>query len=380
MIRNRTEAEVRNFDLFKLIVLVILILLLTILLILRPFDAPKPAALNATTPTLILHGTSAQLGSGISLSGAAAPGAEVEILVDGQLVGKTTAGNDGKWSFNLPAFQKTGGVQLVARSNGLLSPLGGLTVVGPATAAAPTVIATTAVATTAAATTTATAPTLSLASTSAIVGSGLAMSGTAASGAEVEIVVDGQAVGKTTAGSDGKWSFNLPAFAKAGAIPVLARVGGQSSSPTTVTVTAPTTAGTAAATTVAATTTAAVSPSPSVAITPTLTLPTGVVARAGENYTLRGTALPGSNVEILVNGQPATGISGGALKADTEGKWSFTTVFANPGTYQLIARTVVQAGQPPVNSPPVSLTVETGISGGSLGGGGATATPTATPK
>ena len=133
MIHHRTTAEVRKFDLFKLIVALVLLVLLALFLILRPFQSGSVAGPTASLPaidanlsteagpesnaaaeveaaapsieidppTLTAPASGETLtGETIALAGTAEPGSTVEIVIDGRVVGVAPVGNDGTWAFS----------------------------------------------------------------------------------------------------------------------------------------------------------------------------------------------------------------------------------------------------------------------------------------
>lgn len=141
---TRTTDELRRYDLFKLIVLLILIALLICLLLGLPqvlfgvAAAPTPTRIAGVEPSptsaprlppsptaagITLEApsvTSPQAGAALTdgnvrLTGAGAPGARVQILVNGQMAGETVVGPDGNWSLNVD-LGRPGDYQISARA------------------------------------------------------------------------------------------------------------------------------------------------------------------------------------------------------------------------------------------------------------------------
>lgn len=177
----RTSGEIQRRDLFKLIVAIALFLLLILLLVVRavgtqpapapvkvePTDAPATQAVVATQPPT-LPAAATETGSNIlSLTGNGTPGATVEILIDGQVVGTALVGGDGTWSFTTELAEP------------------GDHTIGVRTAEATSTVTVT--------------PTL--------VGGVLLLTGNGDPGSEVQILIDGEVAGSTQVGSDGTWSF-----------------------------------------------------------------------------------------------------------------------------------------------------------------------------
>ncbi len=151
MSQHRTTEQVKKFDIFKIIVLVILLLLLFPCWFLRPGQGPSagsqatteptvaaaqatakpveatsqpvPAATEAesdaaTTPVAPTLDQPGELTAGeVTLTGTGEPGSEVEIVVDGKVVGQATVGSDGKWSFDAD-LSKAGKYKISVQSVG----------------------------------------------------------------------------------------------------------------------------------------------------------------------------------------------------------------------------------------------------------------------
>jgi hypothetical protein len=272
----------------------------------------------------------------VELTGTGEPGAEVEIVVDGQVVGKTTVGSDGRWSFaaDLPdpgdyevsVQQVDAGGQVVAASEPVT-----LTITAASEEASPTAEATEV----AEAPATGVAPTLD--SPGADVAAGqVTLTGSGEPGSQVQVIVDGEPAGKATVDSQGQWSLpiDLPdpgehsisvqSLDDSGA-------GGAASQTMTVTV------GEAAAG----------------GAIPTVDLP-GDELTSGK-VTLTGTGEPGSEVQVLVDGQPV-----GKVTVDSEGKWSLPTELATAGEHEIRVQSVDDSGKVVAASDNVQLTVVEG--------------------
>jgi flagellar motor switch/type III secretory pathway protein FliN len=329
MIRHRTKKQVNLFDLFKLVVTIILIILLIYFWRTGTggpsVAATEPAATEqtggeeaapaeteaeaapdetetteVTLPTLNLPAGEFEPGE-VELTGTGEPGSEVEIVVDGDVIGTTTVGSDGAWSL-LADLPEAGDYQLGVRS---LGPDGSvLAEVEPVSLSlrAPSIAM----------------PTLNL--PAGELGAGeVELTGTGEPGSEVEIVVDGDVIGTTTVGSDGAWSF-LADLPEAGDYRLGLRSLGSDGTvlgevePVSLRLSAP-----------------------SMTI-PTLSLPTGELG-TGE-VELTGAGEPGSEVEIVVNGDVI-----GTTTVGSDGTWSFLANLPEVGDYRLSLRSVTADGQ-----------------------------------
>jgi hypothetical protein len=130
----------------------------------------------------------------LTLSGTGAPGATIEILDGDAVVGTTTVGADGTWSFDTtPAAGTHAFAARVAGDTTSASAPIDVSVASPAGAAGG-------------------APGAAPAITSPVDGATLdagpiALSGTGAPGATIEILDSDKVLGTTTVGADGAWSF-----------------------------------------------------------------------------------------------------------------------------------------------------------------------------
>lgn len=137
----------------------------------------EDAVINLTTPTI---------------TGTSEPLATVEIFIDGESVGQTTADENGDWSFTLTEPLAEGEHTVGAQgtdANGTVGPLDERNF-----------------------TVDTTAPTVTITSPSGgetVVGPTITVTGTADPGSLVEIIVDGEKIGETTADNDGNWTFDV---------------------------------------------------------------------------------------------------------------------------------------------------------------------------
>jgi protein involved in polysaccharide export with SLBB domain len=150
------------------------------------------------------------------IAGTADPNAVIEIVVDGKVVGKTTADAKGAWKFVVDLG--AGNHQIVAQT-----PTSGKPLTSPA-------FATTALA----------IPTLD--KLPAQTAGAVTLSGTGTPGTMVEVFVDGKSVGKVKVGSNGKWSLKTNLTAGTPKITLTALDGNgktmATSNPTAITVNA----------------------------------------------------------------------------------------------------------------------------------------------
>jgi hypothetical protein len=279
----------------------------------------EPVALSLAAPTIAMptfNLPDGELQAGeIELTGTGEPGSEVEIVVDGEAIGTTTVGSDGTWRFaaNLP---EAGDYRLGVRSLGTDGSV--LTEIEPValSLAAPTM----------------TMPTFNLPEGELQAGE-VELTGTGEPGSKVEIVVDGEAIGTTTVGSDGAWSLmaNLP---EVGDYQLGLRSLGLDGSvlaeiePVAFSLAAPT------------------------MTMPTFNLPEGEF-QAGE-VELSGTGEPGSKVEIVINGEPI-----GTTTVSSDGTWSLMANLPEGGDYRLSVRTVAADGQVLAESEASTLAITT---------------------
>ncbi|MCS6939318.1 MAG: LPXTG cell wall anchor domain-containing protein [Roseiflexus sp.] len=297
-----------GYDWFKLLVALILLLLLIGAWL--AFGGPPPRLPPLRAPIVSAPAAGATLPPGaVTFSGQATPGSTVRVVIDGTPVGTATADGSGAWSLTT-TLDRAGQYQVVAealRPDGTVaarSALQNLIVSAPAIAA----------------------PTLNLPNRVPL--GSVNFSGEGAPGSTVEVLVDGQPIGRTTVGADGRWS--LTGNVAAGERQVIARVIDASGAPA-----------------------AAAPASMLMVIAPPLitSLRDGAQVTAGR-LTLSGTGQPGSQIEIR-DGDRVLGIA----TVGADGSWSFA-YDATPGTLQLSARLV---GDPASASAPLRETVNPAV-------------------
>ncbi len=321
MILHRSRKEVRRFNWFKWIVLLILLIILIIMLLTgRAVDrtavsdtatpetvaqveatAPEPAAPALNTPD-------GNLTSGeVTLSGTGEPGSNVEVVVDGNVVGTAKVGADGKWSlttnldagdYELSAHTLDAAGNIAAKADAISLSIGEALV----------------------------APSIDL-PTAALTAGTVTLTGVGTPGSEVDVMVDGMSVGRTTIAADGTWS--LDAELPAGDVVVSAQAvrGGET----------------------------AVSDAISFSIdprfvVPTVNLPDGELT-AG-TVSLTGTGTPGSTVDIVVDGDVV-----GTTVVGDDGSWSFDLEWPEGGEYELSVRTLDTNGNLLAETDPTTMTV-----------------------
>jgi len=157
------------------------------------------------------------------------------------------------------------------------------------------------------------------------------LSGAGEPGSEVEIVAGGAVIGRTTVGSDGTWQFTAN-LAEPGeyslGVRSLAADGSVAAESEPVDVQLEL---------------------PEVAI-PTLELPTAELQAGAVELT--GTGEPGSDVEIVIDGQPV-----GVARADSSGRWFFTADLPAVGDYAVQVRALGPAGSVLGESGETALTI-----------------------
>lgn len=91
----RSREETRAYDVFKLIVALILLIIIIILLLSGKGMTTK----TSQSPTTFDTAVYLEQNGGIGFSGAGTPGEAIVIEANGEQIGETTVGPDGKWSF-----------------------------------------------------------------------------------------------------------------------------------------------------------------------------------------------------------------------------------------------------------------------------------------
>jgi len=372
MIHHREKSVVRRFDIFKLIVLLILIALLLWFWLLPPafVQGPDEGAgetavadtttdtNNATTedegeseeatavepaestavpaidvptletpalvdevlavPTLNLP-ENGLLAGPVSLSGTGTPGSEVGIVVDDELVGTATVGEDGMWTFDADLAAGTRGIHVQAidaagnvanESEGFGLELAAIT--PPAFAEA------------------------SYAFTPGVVD----FSGVGTPGSTVELWANGEVVGTAVVADDGTWT--LPAALEAGVYDLSLRMLSAEG------VLLGEAEGVSAVAEAAETAAEAEEMAAADFVLPTFTLPEE--ALTGGEISLSGIGTPGSEVAVVVDGA----VVGTAVVAE-DGTWSFPITLP-AGDFELSLQAVDGAGTV-VTTDPVTLTL-----------------------
>jgi large repetitive protein len=267
-----------------------------------------------------------------TVTGTAAPGATVEVFVDGASIGTAVADANGAWTLDAPML--TDGMHTIeARAGGSTASVG-ITVdtMAPVT-------------------------TVSMPTTGGAVTTGTpVITGTGEPGSTVTISIDGMVVGTATVGADGMWTFT-PTTALGEGMHTISVVGqdeaGNLSEPVEVQI--------SVEQPVVAPMVAVTSPAPGATVTDT-------------TPTITGTATPGATVEILVDGAVI-----GTTVADASGQWSFTPDAAlEDGTHTIEARVTIEGES--TTSAPITITVDGGDvtpedSGLVLAGGGCASAP-----
>ncbi len=156
-------------------------------------DDGTPDYLDPTTPGMMadLAITSPADGSTVAsefqVSGTTSPDTEVEIFVDGESVGTTTSDANGDWTFDITG-QMAGDITIEAK----VGEDSDSVTVTVDDALAPLEVAVT-----------------SPADGDDVIAGDITVSGTATPDAEVELFVDGESVGTTTADENGDWTFDV---------------------------------------------------------------------------------------------------------------------------------------------------------------------------
>ncbi|MCB0166765.1 MAG: hypothetical protein KDI79_21240 [Anaerolineae bacterium] len=265
-------------------------------------------------PTLNLPGAALAAGP-LALSGTGAPGSDVEIMANGRSLGKAVVGADGTWTFD-GTLDEPGDYEVVVN---------GLDADGNTVASAE------------AATLSLTAPTVDLVAPTIDLPEGerpagkVTLTGTGAPGSQVEIVVDGESLGTTEVGADGTWTFD-GTLDEPGDYEVVVNgldADGNPFAPTK------------------ATTLSLAAPAVDV-IAPTIDVLQGDLS-AGE-VTLTGAGTPGSEVEIVANGE-----SLGTTTVGDDGVWAFDTSLDEPGDYEITVNSLTADGAVEASSEPITV-------------------------
>lgn len=330
-----TKEEWRRFDISKTWVAVILLLLIVILWLLRSFATTAPAAppaqATAPAPTAIAGGAATPAPTAVptalpaptntpvpeptqapapaapvvdpqngvipagtvTFTGLAAPGAEVDIRVDGVSVGKTKADAKGQWSFDVDLKRGDHEVVVVAADDAGGASAPQTFQIGSGAGPDPVTIA-------------------SPASGDTVAAGATQLTGTSGPEQDLVITVDGAEVARIKADAQGAWStdVDLPAGAHNIVVAPVAADGtvfdGAASTPLDVT----------AETQLAK---------------PAITSPVAGNVTSG-NVVLRGTAAPNQTIEIVVDGAVV-----GTTTSDARGNW-FLSAPLTAGARSVVAR------------------------------------------
>jgi large repetitive protein len=243
----------------------------------------------------------------LTFEGKAAPGVEVELLLDGKVSGKTKANAEGVWSIPTELTQ-TGSVKVEARPVGkpeLASKPGTLTLVTPAAPLG-------------------SGPTLK-ALPELVAPGEMTFEGTADPNTGLELLLNGKRLSTTLSAPDGNWLLKTYVEGPLAATFEVRSIAEEGKP-------APTSK---------AVKTRVLAPI-------VLNIPNDGRVKASEAGTLTGTAEPNSELELLSQGK-----SLGKVKVGADSKWSLNTSFA-PGEYTLEGRTNTT---PPVVLRPTKLTI-----------------------
>lgn len=277
--------------------------------------AVSAPALNVNVPAAVatpsIDPLAANLTAGvITLTGLGTPGSKVQIVIDGQPVGEVEVGPDGKWS--LPTELAAGPHKVEVNA---------LDDAGKVTASAEPVDLTLGEGTF-----TAQAPTLDLPSTALYTGP-QTLTGTGTPGSKVQVVIGGTPAGEATVSADGKWSFDAE-FPNAGEVLVMVNALDAAGKATTSSDTA--TLNFSA-----------------------LTLDALATSYAPGPITLGGSGIPGSKVQIVVDGQLV-----GEAEVGTEGKWSFPYNFTQAGNFSVVVNGLDAGGQAVAATEPATARIK----------------------
>jgi hypothetical protein len=285
-----------------------------------PFSISVASPVVEVTPPSLNLPAGAELDAGpVTLNGRGQAGATVQVLVDGQVVGETQVGDDGAWSLEL-SLTEPGDHQLQVRSLDKAGNVVAEAAAATVSLAAPIVEETT----------------LSLnqpAGADLKVGP-LTLTGSGEPGSVVQVVADGQVVGMTQVGDDGAWSLKTY-MVKPGehqlrvqrldASGVVVAEG----EPISLSLGAPAVGRTA----------------------PSFNLPPGAELKAGP-LTLTGEGVPGSVVQIVVDGQIMA-----MTQVGEDGAWSLKVSIMDPGQHELRAQGLDASGAVVAEAGPVSISL-----------------------
>lgn len=328
------RSAVRRHDIAQWAALAALLVLALVIWLVWPRSGPTgPVAPALTGPP---PNTTIVAGEPVTLTGTAAPGATVQLLIDDVESGRVTADADGRWS--LPLTIATAGPHTLD-----LRTLDGTTVVSALRRPRTLTVAPAPVADAPPPQPVGDPPVLAPLDGPLLVTGGLGqLAGSAAPNALVEVVVDGVAVGTVQADGAGQWALAAPLTA----------------GPHTIVVRTVDATGALLAAAEPVAVTASARQMPRFAV-PQAVLGDGMLA-------LTGSAEPGSTIEILSDDQVL-----GSVVADNTGNWSFAAQLTEPGRYNVSARSLAADGALIGTTRSVTVTVpETFVPAPSLAGVG----------
>ncbi|SDT12986.1 Ig-like domain-containing protein [Microlunatus soli] len=259
-----------------------------------------------------------------TITGTGEPGATVTVIIDGQPVGTADVGDDGSWSFDVPADSALddGTHEITATQTdpaGNSSPVSDpVSVTVDATAPEPPVI------------------------TEPVDGSVTGeqtpdISGTAEPGSTVTVIIDGDPAGTTTADDNGSWTFT----------PTEPLADGDHEITATATDPADNTSDPSDPVTVTVDSTAPQAP--------VITGPADGAVTNADPVAVTGTGEPGAIVEITVDGEVV-----GSTQVNDDGNWSFTpSEPLGDGEHTIGATQTDAAGNTSPAADPVTITVDT---------------------
>jgi MYXO-CTERM domain-containing protein len=254
-----------------------------------------------------------------AITGTAEPGSTVTVIIDGTAVGTTTADAAGNWTFTPPAL--TEGSHTVraratdAAGNTSVDSNTNTFIVDVAPPVPPVVV--------------------TPANGAQVNTTTPAISGTAEPGSTVTVIIDGTAVGTTTANASGTWTFTAPALTEG---------------PHTVSATATDPAGNTSSPSNTNTFRVDVTPP----ATPVVSSPTEGAVVDTATPVISGTAEPGSTVTVIIDGATV-----GTTTADASGNWTFTSPALTDGAHTVRATATDAAGNTSPASAPRTFTVDT---------------------
>ncbi len=311
-----------------------------------PASAPLDVLIDDTTPAApVIVGFSPDTGGvgdgvtsarNLTLNGTAEPGDAVELFRDGRDLGSTTAGTDGKWSFDDTKETLADGsytfTAVATSPAGLQSPTSAPlhVVVDGTPPAAPQVLA------------------ISLntgpAGQEITSARNLTLTGTAPPNNTVELFRDGHDLGSTTAGANGQWTFDDTKETLAD--------GGYNFTATDTDAAGVTSSPSAPLHVLIQGNTPAV---PQVLSISPNTGPVGQEITSARNLIVGGTATAGDNVEVFRDGTAL-----GTTFANSDNRWSFddTKETLADGTYDFTAVAINAAGVSSPKSAKLTVTVD----------------------